>query len=239
MQTGTQGLRTEKTKIATFVQSSVDVDLHSLTVPLEWTLDIGDRAHISLSAGPTINLFNADLSTTAWSRDLDNLAGGRSLFNNASFRTRQGLNFGDFIESDTSSNSGLNPSQANSAANQNQGQEGSRKLGSNAPAVPAGAKGSAAAAAQRSGGKGGTARAPRLPGRDVGSRTWTDSQNRFEWGVSAQTTFRWDLDEADRWFIELWGRYDYVNPFTMSTPVSSVEVDASSWGVGAGIGFRF
>ena len=102
-----------------------------------------------------------------------------------------------------------------------------------AAAASGGAPGNAA------GGKGANVNSPRLPGTDVGHRVWRDSGTELRWGAAVQGSLLWDLDDQDAWFVEFWGRYDYVSPFTISNGVTSSRIDASSWSMGAGLGYRF
>ncbi len=239
-QQGVQVVKTEKAKVATFIQSKLDVDLHSLWIPLEYTKDLGPRAHFSFSAGPTLNFFDVSLTSTAYARELDNLKGGNGLTNDVNFKVHKGLLSNDFLEPASGGKGkgttngtlvvGTTSGGATATANSNR---------NNAPNVPVAASSNPSTAASQTGVKGGNSLAPTLPGRDVGSQTWNRDEQHFELGAAVQASLKWDLDEASRWYIEIWGRYDYVSQFSISTPVSSSNIDVSSWGIGAGVGHRF
>ena len=241
---------TEVNKTATFIHSDLDVSLHSLSAPLSWEWDLGQRTHLSLSAGPVVNVINAELTTRAWSRDLENLAGGRVVSNTTGeLLIRTGAPYStDFVEGNqtapkTGGTSSGVPGSANTPSNSSSFGAGS--VGAVRPASPAtviipgvtdpnpGTPGTGG------GGKGGSALSPRLPGIDRGSRSWNNSDTDFSIGAFAQASLKYDLDQKDRWYIEIWGRYDYIKPVTIGNGAGSAEIDASSWGIGGGVGLRF
>ena len=61
----------------------------------------------------------------------------------------------------------------------------------------------------------------------------------FKVGVFSQLTLAMALDARKRWSVEIYGRYDYVPSFTVSNGATSSTVNASSFGGGMGVGFRF
>ena len=60
---------------------------------------------------------------------------------------------------------------------------------------------------------------------------------RFGW--VGQVGVQIDLDSNKRWFLEGSGNYHWVTPFTVSTPLSSAKIQASSWGAELGFGLHF
>jgi len=75
-----------------------------------------------------------------------------------------------------------------------------------------------------------------LPTGTVPARS-DDSTFRFGW--VGQLGVQIDLDAQKRWFLEASGNYHWVTPFTVSTPLSSAKIQASSWGGELGAGLRF
>lgn len=204
-------IENEVVRVAGFLESSLSVRLHEITVPLSVTFKPSRRYEISLAVGPTLNLFDTELSSELNFQELPNLEGGRVLSRNLSFERRSEL----FSDGTSQSASGTAAASAADAPAQRPG------------ARPAPGKGSL------------NTSYPRLPGRTVATRRSVEDDQHFSWGVMGQGTLTIYLDDAQKWFFDVWGRYNYVSPFTVSNDLTSAEVDASSWSAGAGLGFRF
>ena len=108
------------------------------------------------------------------------------------------------------------------------GQSGSNAQSSTvAPVPPPGGKGA------------GSGKSSALPGVNVGTANSRATGLGFEVGAFAQLSAQIDMDSAKRWFVEVYGRYDYVPSFTLSDGASSVKISPSSFGGGIGVGLRF
>ncbi len=240
-QQGSQTLESTRSRIATFVSTGLDVGLHSISVPLTFSWEVNDKLRLSLSAGPTLNILNYDLTTVVDARQVSNFGKGREVSNDTNFQGRGGLRASnDFTEGNTfggKEGNGSNPTLTTSGALRS----GQFARGTSvAPRVATGAASAASGVvAGSAGGKGADVDSPVLPGKSVARRTYRDSGSELLLGATAQATATWDLDATDTWYLELWGRYDYMSSFTISNSVSSAEVDASSWSLGAGLGYRF
>jgi hypothetical protein len=65
---GESGGRTSRRTVAEYFATGsarLDVDLHEIVLAPEISLHLGQRVHVLLSAGPTVNFFNTDLDATA------------------------------------------------------------------------------------------------------------------------------------------------------------------------------
>jgi len=69
------------------------------------------------------------------------------------------------------------------------------------------------------------------------SRQNKDSQ-AFRMGIMEQAGLVVDLDQSGRWFLEVFGRYNWVDSFKAGNNRSNVKVDASSFAGGIGLGVR-
>jgi hypothetical protein len=242
----------EVKRVATFVSSKLDASLHAISVPVSLQWQLSDRAYLAVSAGPTLNILSSEFTTESWARELDNLSAGQVISNTTgNLVVRSGAPFsGDFVEGNQmgpkigGTSTGV-PGSPNTPANSDSFGGGS--VGSVRPAEPASPvipnvnPGNPGTPGNPGGGKGGTALSPRLPGVAVanGYRSSRDNSTEFEFGIFAQASIKYDLDQKKRWYMEAWGRYDYVQPFNMNNSGGRAEVDASSWGFGAGLGYRF
>lgn len=79
----------------------------------------------------------------------------------------------------------------------------------------------------------------RSGGSTVSTVKTSQSKQVFRMGVLAQVGASIDLDSRKRWTFEIFGTYNWVNPFRASTNQASVSIDPSSFGGGAGFGFKF
>ena len=70
------------------------------------------------------------------------------------------------------------------------------------------------------------------------SREVKDSQ-AFRMGIMEQAGLLIDLDKEGRWFLEIFGRYNWVDAFKAGNNRSNVKVDASSFAGGIGLGIHF
>jgi hypothetical protein len=78
-----------------------------------------------------------------------------------------------------------------------------------------------------------------LPGETVKHEISESSGLQSQWGVFAQLALQLDLDRRKRWYMEAFVRYDYAPSFFVTDGATSTSIDASSWGVGLGVGVRF
>jgi hypothetical protein len=236
-QTGMQGTSTEKGKVATFVHNGLDVDMHSISLPFAMTLDLGERLHVSLEAGPTLNILNYDLRTEAWSQSLSNTSGQTVLGKPISFKGNNGVfTSSDFKEADTTIPPPAMPYKGGATG---PGVKRTADLNVESIVATSPDKQPPAGRGTPSGGKGGNYRNPALPGDTIANRVWREEGVRARFGAFAQLGVQYDLNDADTWFIDVWGRYDYVGSFTISNGITSANIDPSAWSIGAGIGYRF
>ena len=81
--------------------------------------------------------------------------------------------------------------------------------------------------------------APRLTGTSLGRELRRDRDQNLTWGLTGQATITFDIDAQDRWFVEAWGRYQWLDDLSASNEFGSVEIDPSNFSVGMGLGYRF
>jgi len=78
-----------------------------------------------------------------------------------------------------------------------------------------------------------------LPGTTLSSATaWNHSTN-FGIGAFLELGLIIDLDRRKHWFLDIHARYDYISGFNVSNGATSSTINASSWGGGMGLGYRF
>lgn len=221
----------EVARVAAFRAATLDVDMHTIALPIDLTYDITERLQARLSFGPTLNIFNVDLQTDTYYQLL-NPEGGIRRRGSLSRNTHASVY--DTVTNETIRiGGGPTPIVANPASSSIPTQAG----GSSSIAV-AGGGGQAAGVA--GGGKGSAdGRSRRLPGVNLAHLVNRYSGQELEWGVFGQLALQADLDARKRWFMEAFVRYDYVPEFTVSDGATAVSIDASSWGAGVGVGFRF
>ncbi|MEZ5301915.1 MAG: hypothetical protein R3F11_14900 [Verrucomicrobiales bacterium] len=80
---------------------------------------------------------------------------------------------------------------------------------------------------------------PKLPVRNLAHVRTRKEEDYWQFGAFAEVSVKFDLDDQDRWFAELWGRYHWVDSFTVQDAFTEAEIDPSSWSVGLGVGVRF
>jgi hypothetical protein len=180
-----------------------------------------------VSAGPTFNLFDIELQTDTYYQQLDPLGGSSS----GDLTVATHASPYDSVTGNTLHNNVLGGAlNQGSAANLSAG--GAQLSSSGGDAAS-----SQGAAGGGKGSVGGTSR--KLPGRTLAHEVHRNSGQHFELGVFGQLAVTLDLDSVKRWFVEAYARYDYVPTFDVSDGATSVTIDASSWGAGIGLGFRF
>lgn len=220
-------IRNNLSRVASFTSSTVKFQAHELAFPLEFSYDIGTRLHVALSVAPTLAFMDAELDTVTDFRELPDLEAGKKVRNRTDYRL---FNFRSIIRFDDE--------EGGEAANS--GFSGTGQVSSSPSASPIGNANTAAQVQQKSsGGKGGRANAPRLPGQSVKVVRDRSHSQEWTWGVTASATGRFDLDEQDRFFVEAWGRYGWLNEISLANSQAAVKVDPSNWSVGVGLGYRF
>jgi hypothetical protein len=214
-------------QVAAFRAATLDMDMHSASLPIDFNFEVTPRVQARLSVGPTFNLFNEDLKTDTYYQLLD--AGVMRITKNNSERVINGAppisltgTGGGTVVGTIPGTRGGNVSSA----------------GGNSSTVSS--MTSFQAASSAGGGKGSSGGQSRsLPGQSLARVSNHDNSQHFECGVFGQFAVDVDLDAAKRWFLEAYARYDYVPTFSVSDGAASSLIDASSWGAGIGLGLRF
>jgi hypothetical protein len=230
-----QSIEREVARVAIFRGSKLDVDSHVISAPVDISFALTNKIAAKLSFGPTLNIFNVDMQTDTYYQLL-NPQGGVRRKGNLSPRLQEAPyllivdNTG--IPPDLSSRSSIRSSGSDRAGNPKSFvSNGSSTVSSAGASQQAGIAG---------GGKGSAdGRSRGLPGKTLAHIVNRYNGQELEWGVFGQLGIQADLDNQKRWFMEAFVRYDYVPEFTVSDGASSVSIDASSWGAGVGVGFRF
>jgi len=78
----------------------------------------------------------------------------------------------------------------------------------------------------------------RIGGATVATARQSKDSQAFRMGIMEQAGVVVDLDRNGRWFLEIFGRYNWVDTFKAGTNRSNVKVDASSFAGGIGLGVR-
>lgn len=207
--------------VAAFRAATLDVDMHSISIPFDFTYKLSDRIRTRVSVGPTLNIFNEELTTDTYYQLLNPGAATTTT-------TGQRVVYKSPFDSSIIGGGVVNKP------------DGTTGTVSNAPTVSSTGSSSSAPSGSASGGKGSSdGRSRDLPGKKLARVTNHHSGQHFEAGVFGQVTVELDLDAAKRWFMEAYARYDYVPGFTISDGATSSEIEATSWGAGIGLGFRF
>ena len=230
-----QSSEREVARIAVFRGSSVDVDSHVISAPVDLSFDLTKNLTAKLSFGPTLNIFNVDMRTDTYYQLLNPQGGVRKKGGFAPSTHRApyfglqdntgsppDVSFAESYRTTGNDRSGAPKSFVNNGSGKILAGGGSQQAG-----VAGGGKGSA------------DGRSRRLPGVTLAHLVNRYSGQELEWGVFGQLALQADLDAQKRWFMEAFVRYDYVPEFTVSDGATSVSIDASSWGAGVGVGFRF
>lgn len=206
--------------VAAFRAAKLDVDLHSVSMPFDFTVDITSRIHARVSAGPTLNIFNEDLRTETNYQLLP--AGNIQVVKNDTAR--------NIYTSPYSSDANDNKALRTNIVPNNVPKPTSTPINASATtanAAPGGGKGSSEGQSRS------------LPGKNLARTVNHQSGQDIQLGVFGQATLQLDLDSHKRWFVEVYARYDYVPNFSVSDGATSTLIDASSWGSGIGVGLRF
>jgi hypothetical protein len=194
------------------------VALNEISIPLELRKD-WDRLHFTATVAPTLNILNSELSTEIWDSSLSNLQ-AQKVSGNYGFEKRQ------YFSGDLNAEGGGEVTSTGSSAG---------SLASSNAVPPK----TEPTTTTGGGGKGANFKQPRVPGERLNDRLISESSTDFAWGLKAQVGLQLDLDDADRWFVEVWGGYNFMQGVTVSNEVTSVELDGSSWTAGAGLGYRW
>ena len=203
------------TPVVAFRGARLDKELHSLAIPFDLTVDITKRLSARLSVGPTLNFFDIDLSTATDYQMLDSTSSnGISVY-------------GDVVKSPVRFVSGYVNLDALSGANLQPSSITNIPVTNSVTAIQSTGKGS----------NSGQTRG--LPGTNLAHSVVSKSEQKFQVGAFAEVALRLDLDARKRWYAELYGRFDYVPKFSISDGITTANIDCTSVGAGAGVGFRF
>jgi hypothetical protein len=220
-------IENEMVRVAGFLDSTLKVDMHELSIPFSFTYKPHQRVDLTLSFGPTLTIFESELTSKYVVQDLPNLAGGRKLAERLGFSSRKlELNNDGGFDDDGNPLPGSSQFVASSA---------SASASAASPAAP-----SKPQQGGRVVGKGSlNTRTPGLPGRTLARVEAREDSTDFAFGFMGQGTATIYLDDQQRWMLEMWGRYNYVDSVTVSNGMTSAEIDPSAWSVGIGLGCRF
>lgn len=238
----------ELARVATFRSSKLELDSHTLSVPLDLSVSLTKGITARLSFGPTMNVFNADMQTDTYYQQLNPEGGVRTSGNlKRSTHTSPYITVNDqtgippnlsgtYSYSDsgvTQGGGGISSSNVNLAGKSGTAQAGSTNISN-------GNGGQSSSNVNAGGGKGSEGGQSRnLPGKTLAHYTNSFNGQHFEWGVFGQISLEFDLDRNKHWFLETYARYDYVGKFGISDGATSTVIDASSFGAGIGLGYRF
>jgi hypothetical protein len=89
------------------------------------------------------------------------------------------------------------------------------------------------------GGKAAVPRNPGYPGSLVSRDVYSDSASEVLFGVSTGASVILDLNAERTFFVELWGKYQWVQDFALDNGLGRSTVDLSSFQAGLGVGYRF
>lgn len=203
-------------RIGTFVRSNLDVNAHDLSLPLSVRYDFGNRIHAEVTVAPTLTLATADFDTDVERRLLDDASQPRV----------------------------TNVSKASPLANAQITLGGARPSlvppGSNVASVAQPATPKAQVFQNQSaGGKSSLPKSPKYPGSVLDRKHYSDSATEVLFGVNAGASLILDLNEERTYFIELYGRYQWVQDFALNNGKGTANIDLSSFQAGFGLGFRF
>lgn len=220
----------EIARVAIYRGASLDVDMHSISAPFELSYQVTPKLALSLSGGPTLNIFNVNLETDTFYQQLDTVGGTRVTSQNLTKAVHA---------SPATNNVGVGtvvPGVGGSDSTTSKALTG----GSGSTATISSGTQTTQTAATGGGGKGsseGTSRG--LPGKTLAHVTNRYAGQEIQWGVYGELALKLDMDARKRWFMEMFARYDYVPKFSVSDGATSAQIDASSWGAGIGVGYRF
>ena len=213
----------ELVRIAFFGSNNLRVTANEFEVPFEVKFDLNDRFHLVVSGGPTLTLFNSNFETSVYAQELTNVNfQSRVLKNQTSYSVLPHDGDGTGTQGTNTGSGGVL-----------KGSSGSNTLGGG------GRTAGRSSGTTGGGGKAATVSAPRLPGRNVATWRSANKEQNWQWGAFAQLGLTVDLDSQDKWFAEFFGRYQWVDDFTVSNDLNSATIDPSSWAVGLGLGRRF
>ncbi len=227
-----QSTNTEVARVATFVRTKVSVTSNDIAIPITLRHDFGKRLHAELNVGPTLTFASGNLTTDVQRRALVNRQGDRQTANQraAARATSVALNANQppgafvnpaFFNSATFTSNVDRPAAQTSSGNkdvQSQNSAGNANLGS---------------------GKTNNTKDPEYPGKRIDRKTYSDSTNEFLFGADAGLSVVYDLNEEGTFFAEVWGRYHWVESYTLDNGLGSVKIDPSGFEAGIGVGVRF
>lgn len=219
----------ELARVAVYRGASLDVDMHSISAPFEVSYQVTPKLALSLSGGPTLNIFNVNLETDTFYQQLDTVGGTRVTSQNLNKAVRA---------SPATNNVGVGALGAGTGGDVQTSKALTGGTGSTAT-ISSGTQ-TTQTSATGGGGKGsseGTSRG--LPGKTLAHVTNRYAGQEIQWGVYGELALKLDMDARKRWFMEMFARYDYVPKFSVSDGATSAQIDASSWGAGIGVGYRF
>lgn len=219
----------EVARVGVFRGAKLETDLHTVSLPLDLSIALSNRVQFRLSFGPTVNFFNNDIQTDTYYQELTPSSvvktSGSLKINRpgAPYRTTTGKTFTSAFDGPPDNSSdGATVATASGATT---------LIAQNSNTGAVGAVGN---------GKGSNeGRSRGLPGKTLKHTVNHSNESHVSWGVFGQAAFEFDLDQNKHWFLETFARYDYVGKFGVSDGASAATIDASSWGAGIGLGYRF
>ena len=213
-------------EVAAIRGSTVETDLHTASIPIDLKYDLTRKIHARLSFGPSFNVFDTDLQTDTYYQLIE------TFVPEVPVKTRSPYNVANaypvnLSPSNAAAEAFLAGGAAGAGAQFGGGTGSGKSVASQQQASSGGGKGSQEGQSRK------------LPGKTMRHTVNSANGQEFKLGVFGQASLEVDLDARNRWFIELYARYDYVPSFTITDDVTTSSIDASSWGGGIGLGFRF
>ncbi len=228
---------TELVKVAGFVRSDLDITAHDLAVPFTFRYDVGDRLHFDVGIAPTLTLANSEITTEVQYRELSNrrvrVSGDTSLTpNGGGFLQDPAIQGGrPFTLPNNNSGAGIGAGGVFAGPINAGGNIVTTAQPVQLAATQAATSGTA--------GKAGSVDSPTLPGRLLRRDIYRKSDNHALFGLSADAHMILDLNAEKTWFLDVWGKYHWIDEFSVSNGIGTANIDMSSWETGLALGFRF
>jgi hypothetical protein len=231
-QVRTEVIRDEVGRAVVYAGSKLEVNMHEMQLPISIFFNRG-RFQAGLSFGPTLTVLDAELETSAYLQDVSNVERAAGVYLNPDNVNRQidapNLTFLDRTYSDTGGDPVRGGQSVSVGVSQASSQGPSQGVGQgivvNPPSPPQGGRG---------GERG-------LPGTAVpsGSDRSRAQDTAFQFGLMAQAFIRVDLDAKRLYYMEAFGRYNWVQSHRIGNDFDSANIDATAWSAGLVVGRRF
>lgn len=221
--------------VASYVRTNVDLTANDLALPITLRKDLGQRVHAELSVAPTLTLASGEVFSDVQQREI-------ATSYKVLVKPKELKPTGGAIQA-RSVNTNLNEAQTadvvvlpiNGDAVSANDPSKPASVGPNA--VPS--KKSTSKSSSGGGKSSGVSDAPEYPGSLVARQNYRADMNKLLFGVAGSASLVLDLNEEGSFFVELWGRYHWVDKFSASNGFASVDIDLSSFQGGVGVGVRF